>query len=55
MKSMLSGLGITLLIVGGAMILLRRFGVIHIFPMAGSVTMILGYVLYRLAHARPRP
>jgi hypothetical protein len=55
MRSTLSVFGILLLVVGGAMILLRRFGVIHTFPMAGSLTMIIGYVLHRLSRSMARP
>ncbi|MBL8635536.1 MAG: hypothetical protein JNM40_20085 [Myxococcales bacterium] len=55
MRPTLSVLGIALLVVGGAMILLRRFGVIHTFPMAGSATMMTGYLLYRIAHTKARP
>jgi hypothetical protein len=51
MPKALSVLGISLLISGGALIFLRRFGVVHTFPMAGSLLMLLGYGLWRLSRS----
>jgi hypothetical protein len=51
MRITLTVLGSVLLVGGAAMILLRRFGVIHTFPMAGSLTMLVGYLLWRLSRS----
>ena len=55
MRTALSTLGIVLLVGGAALILLRRFGVVHTFPMAGSLTMLLGYGLRRLSRSVSTP
>ncbi len=55
MRTALSTLGIVLLISGAAMILLRRFGVIHTFPLAGSLQMLVGYVLHRVSRSLGSP
>ena len=55
MRTALSTLGIVLLISGAAMILLRRFGVIHPFPLAGSLVMLIGYALHRVSRSVGSP
>jgi len=55
MRTALSTLGIVLLISGAAMILLRRFGVIHPFPLAGSLVMLIGYALHRMSRSVGSP
>jgi len=51
MRTTLTVLGTVLLVGGAAMIVLRRLGVIHTFPMAGSLTMLVGYILWRLSRS----
>lgn len=55
MRTVLSTLGVILLIQGAVMIVLRRLGILHIFPLAGSLTMLVGYLLWRLSRRLGSP
>ena len=55
MRTVLSTLGVLLLIQGAATIILRRLGVIHVFPLAGSLMMLIGYILWRLSRSLGSP
>lgn len=55
MRTALSTLGVILLVQGAVTIILRRLGVIHVFPLAGSLMMLIGYILWRVSRSPGSP
>lgn len=55
MRTALSSLAVLLLVQGAVTIILRRLGIIHIFPLAGSLMMLVGYLLWRISRKLGSP